>query len=234
MPNFLLYPSLNVDEFISYTGLNFPQFMNEFKDPKSNKVCAPKNIDLFQQEKLTDFQLLLRQINVSKFLELQINEYLLSDDKDKVLSNFKEPFRYDVDFYIQNATSRSLDSKDRNKEGITEIVPSMNSIKHWMQTIPFPLIFLKVSIILCSIMSKFLIPIIWINQLKYKISFNVDNYPEPLTLINAKRKLNSLRKVACYVEKLKMKEEGDILFVHYRKLSLWVKLVSTLSQILFD
>ena len=211
--------------------------MSEFKDSKSNQIRIPKNTDLFQKENLTDFQILLRQINVSKFLDLQINEYLNSKCREKTLESFSEPFNYDIDFYRskEDLTIMSTDCSEINKEAkVKESVPSKNSIKQWMKSFPFPLLFLKISIIVCSIMNKILTPIIWVNDLKYKISSQIDKYPEPLSLINAKRKLNSLKKVAYYIEILKQKEEGDVVFIHYRKLSLWLKLISTMSQILFD
>ena len=176
----------------------------------------------------------MRQINVSKFLELQINEYLHSDNKDYTLNSFSEPFIYDVDFYVINKDNEIKENnQDLRKVNIKESIPSRNSIIHWMKSLPLPLMFLKISIILCTVMNKFLSPIIWINELKYKVSY-IDMYPEPLTLINAKRKLNSLRKISYYIKCLKSKDEGDVLFVHYRKLALWLKLVSTLSQMLFD
>ena len=189
--------------------------MSEFKDSKSNQIRIPKNTDLFQKENLTDFQILLRQINVSKFLDLQINEYLNSKCREKTLESFSEPFNYDIDFYRskEDLTIMSTDCSEINKEAkVKESVPSKNSIKQWMKSFPFPLLFLKISIIVCSIMNKILTPIIWVNDLKYKISSQIDKYPEPLSLINAKRKLNSLKKVAYYIEILKQKEEGDVVF----------------------
>ena len=55
----MIYPSLKVDEFISYTGLNYSQFMNEFKDSKQNNVVIPNNIDLFQKRKTYRFSVLI-------------------------------------------------------------------------------------------------------------------------------------------------------------------------------
>mmetsp|Transcript_27539 Transcript_27539/g.31700 ORF Transcript_27539/g.31700 Transcript_27539/m.31700 type:complete len:80 (+) Transcript_27539:68-307(+) len=76
--------------------------------------------------------------------------------------------------------------------------------------------------------------IVAIKESKYLIFSYSNKLPVPLTLINSKRKLNSLKKIAYYTEILNTKFDDKIVFNHYRKLAVWLKLISSLFQMLLD